>query len=66
MGSILSKPKAPPVAPPTVMPVPDDEAEKRKKRQMAAQRMNASGRQSTMLTEAAGIDAPSGSTTLGG
>ena len=51
----------PPVLPPTAMPTPDTEAQKRSRRKLLAGQTQRRGRASTILS-----DAVSGSETLGG
>lgn len=51
MGGIMSKPKAPPITPPTPMPDTDDEAIKAAKKKQAAANQNRAGRNSTILTD---------------
>lgn len=46
----LSRPKAPEIAKPAVMPTPDDAAVMAAKKRQAAQMQSRSGRESTILT----------------
>ena len=58
MGFLFKAPKAPKMDPPPVMPVADDEAIRRAKKQSIIRQMSRGGRESTILT--------SDSETLGG